>query len=537
MDQVSKFLPASSLVKFAIKRVPAPRLIWQNEELELLADPLNYAYMSAENSECDTDCEYAFAERYGGKGVGRNGGGGRCGLYQDVQIKGIGRNVLIGPGEDRAHRSGELTMKEALKEAIWGEVYQAALPYGAARSYAVIDSGIQTETRDPGFPDADSPRALLLRQPIVRPAHFMRAIDFSPIDKSLLSDRVRTAAAINRLMLSFHEILEVPREDEGKADRYLIEMVRRFARQGAAAIVRRLPHGSINCSNIGMDGRFIDFYHATHISDFGRIITYRAAPELFETYRTLHPTIHNLCFYLNKYVDDVRFLEISGRDICELYDQEFRTALEFEFLLLTGIPPAMVSLIPNEIKRNYYSCVQGLIKSGNVEPFTYPQMPYQMGDYRLNSLLAETAFEMDEVRFCSAIEGRIGHSTLASEFAKILVQLRSFVREHRSLGEFSLVKMALRCSARNQDLPELYRFNLDALLPELYGRSHSAVNQYVRHITNKVKAMYAEDSYTNLAWAESSCCELSFNESELVLDDAAISLEDLVRKLNLQQPV
>src|SRR5690554_370843 len=63
-----------------------------------------YSYL-----DCDTKCfsnviidnnnkTSANIERYGGSGLGGNGGGSRSANINDAQVKGIGANVLVGEG-------------------------------------------------------------------------------------------------------------------------------------------------------------------------------------------------------------------------------------------------------------------------------------------------------------------------------------------------------------------------------------------------------------------------------------------------------
>ena len=68
-------------------------------------------------------------ERYGGEGLGVHGGGVRCGVAGVHQVKGIGRNPLVGDSPDFWHSHGGASLAEGLYEAVWGEVLQRALPH------------------------------------------------------------------------------------------------------------------------------------------------------------------------------------------------------------------------------------------------------------------------------------------------------------------------------------------------------------------------------------------------------------------------
>jgi hypothetical protein len=118
-------------------------------------------------------------ERYGGRGASGNGGGVRCGWIGDLTIKGIGRSDLAGQDAPFWHSYGGCSLPEAIREAIWGDVYDAALPYGAVRVEAIITTGTQVPLHDAeDFGGEMCPRALILRRPFLRPAHYMRSMLF-----------------------------------------------------------------------------------------------------------------------------------------------------------------------------------------------------------------------------------------------------------------------------------------------------------------------------------------------------------------------
>src|ERR1700681_3918252 len=54
----------------------------------------------------------ALADRYGGMGIGPNGGSGRAGYLAGVHIKGIGPTDLIGSGNDGFHATGSMYLQE-----------------------------------------------------------------------------------------------------------------------------------------------------------------------------------------------------------------------------------------------------------------------------------------------------------------------------------------------------------------------------------------------------------------------------------------
>ncbi|EFB2737164.1 MchC protein, partial [Escherichia coli] len=86
-------------------------------------------------------------------------------------------------------------------EALWGEVLAQILPYSAVRVRAVLLTDLYTEK---AFERSGrkSRRALLVREPVVRPAHFERAPYFQvkPEYSSLLiHDACRVRSVIHKL--------------------------------------------------------------------------------------------------------------------------------------------------------------------------------------------------------------------------------------------------------------------------------------------------------------------------------------------------
>ena len=78
------------------------------------------------------------AERYGGKGIGNNGGGARCGTYGSYQLKGIGANMLVGDHDDLVHSYGGLDARSAICEVVFTNVLSKVLPLGVVDIHGII---------------------------------------------------------------------------------------------------------------------------------------------------------------------------------------------------------------------------------------------------------------------------------------------------------------------------------------------------------------------------------------------------------------
>lgn len=190
------------------------------------------------------------AERYGGSGIGDNGGGVRCGTVDAFQIKGLGQNLLVGSATDVAHSYGGLRAAAAVHEAVYSELLDRILPQGAARAWGIILTGPDAAY---GAAPAREWGALLVRENVMRPANFMRAPDYvasHPDALGMLSD-VGRVRRLNRELKS-------RLDQSGGVGRFLIGFLAKCASQFAFARVARLMHGGVSPSNLSLDGRWLD---------------------------------------------------------------------------------------------------------------------------------------------------------------------------------------------------------------------------------------------------------------------------------------
>jgi hypothetical protein len=89
-----------------------------------------------------TDQKYAVADRYGGAGIGRNGGSGRNALVNGFLVKGVGRTPLVGQSTPLSHASGGAYLEECVREAIFSEVVSHDFPYGAVPALGILGTGL-----------------------------------------------------------------------------------------------------------------------------------------------------------------------------------------------------------------------------------------------------------------------------------------------------------------------------------------------------------------------------------------------------------
>lgn len=114
---------ASGFADFHCERCPNPNLIWMHgsQREEGLLD--RFAWTVSGNKKRGGDERRKFtAERYGGVGVGRNGGGARCAIEGSISIKGNGPNPLVDKGSPPGYSHGGMSTAECLQEAAWSTV-------------------------------------------------------------------------------------------------------------------------------------------------------------------------------------------------------------------------------------------------------------------------------------------------------------------------------------------------------------------------------------------------------------------------------
>lgn len=258
-----------SLVPFNVSKNPLRSVLWRNKTCELESSVFGsddffvdaFSYASGCASE---NTALAYAERYGGNALEFNGGGARCGNLNDYQVKGIGQNPLAGSKTRTWYKYGQLNIIDAVYEAIYEGVVSAALPNKSAKIYGILVGNNDSAYID--FDDGDESKtittrsALLIREPLIRPAHFLRSPNYSTSDcraANIVSDVARVRA-VNRDLLRVLGGLE----DYLK---YILRFTDNIAKQFAVAKMLRLTHGSLTASNISMDGGWLDLTNSSFL--------------------------------------------------------------------------------------------------------------------------------------------------------------------------------------------------------------------------------------------------------------------------------
>lgn len=315
---LKKSLPDISFSSFDTFRLKGVELVWFNNDLlkkyningskeEIETFLLNeYSYVLPNYADSNrlifNECKTFWADRYGSRHEVCNGGSARCGFDGAFQVKGIGVTPLVAQNMSKSHSHGKLFLDEAISEAIWGEICHQHLPFGSIRTLAIIKTNVQE-----GFSYSDNcpkkPCALAIREFSIRPAHFERATFFWPFPEYISlrnDDTARVKECINYLPRSFGLSDSILSSKKELFD-CLKNLVLRIAKQIAYSRVKGIPHGSLTSSNIGIDGRFLDFGTITAVPDFGNYVIANGVGAVWDDHLLITQWLKNLFVNIEKY--------------------------------------------------------------------------------------------------------------------------------------------------------------------------------------------------------------------------------------------
>lgn len=221
----------------------------------------NCIYLAADQSMQTKHNELTelYAEMYGGFGGSFNGGGARCGLFGNIQLKGNGRNLLAGDKTPYSHSNGDLNLVDAVCDIIFSETLQQLMPVGTVACYSLVHlPDRHAFTYNEAQESAIENRVILLREPCVRPAHFMQPESFqiSEVHRPLFLDtKYAHTQQLTTLSAELGGPIEFVRE--------MTKFASAAAAQFAFALSSGICHGATTSSNLAIDGRWIDLSNAT----------------------------------------------------------------------------------------------------------------------------------------------------------------------------------------------------------------------------------------------------------------------------------
>jgi hypothetical protein len=355
-------LPPASFVPFNATRLGDSWVVYEGVEFfgtHRWCEDFGYVITSeADGTDgVNRDSKVFLAERYGGGGLLGHGGGVRVGLSGHYQIKGIGTNPLCDAGTPSGewafwHSHGGMALSDAIREAVWGEVLSVALPYGGVRVAAILGTDARCWYKSSQGEVKETVRGLAVREAVIRPAHFLRAVTFRPSATFVgVSDPVRVAAAIERLpwLLPRGRQMDASGVRASEAESLNIglrEFAKRCGEQCAAARSKRLMHGALAASNLAIDGRWLDYGTTSALPHYANTHNFglpSIAPTFWEDHLLCLRAIKDLCFYVKKYLRRIDPTMVDTRDIIEGFIDAYEGGLQTWFLRLTGIPEELYS--------------------------------------------------------------------------------------------------------------------------------------------------------------------------------------------------
>lgn len=276
------------------------------------------------------------ADRYGGFGIGRNGGSGRAAIVAGLHVKGIGKTPLVDAGEELGHASGGAYLEECVREAIFSRLFGMEFPFGAVPTLALYTTGFTQEWPEGIFPRREQ-RCLLARPLFLRPAHFDRAIGFGRNDplQGTLDDQ-RVAAMLRCAVSSWGA--------DSTVGLFMVTWLR-WAEQLAYGFVHRLSHAGSTESNVAIGGALLDFGAATSLPSWAPFLTvesgFPAGTEWGYVLRAVELTAPHLARHVHPSLQGEEFLSGARANVCARFHQR----VAFEFLRLLGFTRTQASKV------------------------------------------------------------------------------------------------------------------------------------------------------------------------------------------------
>ncbi len=528
------------LIPVELSRVRNWRDHWTRESV----DPSAYGYSLRLPDEPDNAFEpntraLAFAECYGGSGVGANAGGVRCANLNGVQIKGIGSTILAGQTTDKWHKHGACSTQDAIKEAIFSQLMDAALPHGGVKAIAVLDLGLRfaTEVGVEKLPSS-APRALFVREQSIRVAHFMRSSFVNAGPEMATREVLRMRDGIPRLA----NALSLSRQHVSMASVALgvTEMYSRLMQQVAALRARRLIHGSLIPSNFCVDGRMLDFTTSTALSTLQPVVVALGGETSHGQHRQVLESLPDVLFYIAKFdprcATPRKSLQRLIEHVRESVFAAHLLASKREYAALLGFSSAEVLALSAVTLDALFDAIMGLIRQGSVDGHLYfggdehPMIQATGRDDLLGVFIwaALSHDQGDQVRR-ELIFSRCSLDLLRAARTTAVRELGARFGDERDCVLARLVRVL----KLNGDLSRLYRRNLDGDIDDLC-KSGAPIAPFIDAISNRWRSVFSSPlrGETHLQhWFTSQAFELNSSNAPTIAGKDATwvaILDDLV---------
>lgn len=499
-------LPSLSFIPITVTKVAAPAVLWADGDGISPAAACDNAYCLPEPDDAPAAFGSAvrtyLVDKYGGTGAGTAGGSGRCGVFGDLQVKGIGRTALVTQRHDPFHSNGMVGMEEAAREIIWSQIAQSALPYGAVATPGALLTGTTFTVQQPDGSLERRPRVLLLREWALRPAHYMRNIYFKdPAQAGPGADAERSAAALATIHDAFEQLFpECAGLDHVAAlNTGLRAMAERFAAQVATSFAKRIYHGGLSPSNIALDGKFIDFGTMTTVPAYRRRAIQPLSPDFWTEQVALKNTVTDLRFYIDKYVAPAPGGDLIGAARLEaIFVQALCKKQQVELLKLAGVSEDAIAHFGQARAGALQRCMTAIIRRRNSEPFVTwtagaggARCAARRGPYDLSRLIARASLLTLAGGSHQYLRTALDDAALADELAHYLRELIDVALTYSpappAQAKMTLVRDALRRNACVEFLTDTF------LNPQLSGLKSSpgALASHIGKVVAHAREIFA----------------------------------------------
>ncbi|MEO6278249.1 hypothetical protein [Roseateles sp.] len=465
-------LPEASFTPVTTRRLARPELLWQDDHAQAQGFNAERVFCGpvagdAPNAYAD-DTRVEWVDHYGGTGVGAAGGSGRCAAHGELQTKGVGPTPLVGHDADAHHSSGEQTVLSALAEAVFAQVFQAALPFGAVPTLAVL-----LTQRSKGTRLSPKARAITVRPFVLRPAHFMRNMfnqqqrrPQGALAPGLTRDTYRVSQALQYLISGLEDCLGADADDDlGKIDQGFRELTRRLAWQFAASFAKRLPHGSVSCSNISLAGQFID-YGMSHALPTYRRPSDSVQDPWSESQRPLQ-TLSLLRQQMDKYLPGLRGVPVAQLDeLSHLYWTTYTERQSIEMAKMAGLTEDLAQACSPDLLMAWLQAMQRLWIAGGRQVLAprdpteaWRPMPVDPKFPDLNRILAAAAPHGGAEAMDRSIAPLVADERMRSQFVDAALAVRRAVKYPLGDGAADAFDtyLARQAERKNDVMPQFER--------------------------------------------------------------------------------
>lgn len=321
----------------------------------------------------------AYADRYGGSGIGINGGSGRAVVINGYHAKGIGRTPLVGALTDEAHASGGAYLEECVRETIFSELIAAEFPHSAIPNLAIIDTGlVQVWNLDDGSTKRER-RMLLVRPCMLRPAHFERAstyISDNPKEGAIDFKRVQHMFDVSSRIFGKEKLKQLNSE-----------FFMNWAEQLAYSFVHRLSVAGHSTSNIGLDGKLLDFGACASLPSWAHITMIPGCPETGDEFSVIVSNAQSLAYFFGRFLDEEMGTPVYVNSVLQRAWQVYLCKLSLEVLRLCGIRRLLAEQsVHGPLQTSIFNAIRRILSHYRKESFDIleftpaPTLPWDIAD-------------------------------------------------------------------------------------------------------------------------------------------------------------